>query len=283
MRAHRLRRALHRHGDTTHLEVQLEGCSARWQPACTVDEAALAAYFAHGADARIQQRRQRRFQLRAQGSRGKRLRKETSFMASWSSAGPRAQSDCSTHKESAAHMTAAARTAGFLTAVSASGVIVDVDELIGAESLSQRYRFLALLVARWPSLKVVVHDDACHLRLLAEARGSGTDVATRMATQMACIADEYHSSGHVGQWCSQQRMPGLPGNKSLLAGFPTNICEIVNSELSPLGHTVHHMGRWSCQLLVREAVDVLNMKNVQQLKAKRSIAARKAARRVVPP
>lgn len=199
-------------------------------------------------------------------------------MAPWSSAGPRARSECATHKESEAQMTAAARTAGFLTAVSASGVIVDVDELIGAESMSQRYRFLAALARRLPSLKVIVHDDACHLRLFAEACNLGTDLAKRLATRMAYIVDEYHSSGHVGQWCSQHCMPQLAENQALLNGFPTNICEIMNSELSPLGHTVHHMGRWTCQLLVHEAVDVLNMKTVQMLRSRRATAAKRAAR-----
>ena len=57
-------------------------------------------------------------------------------MASCSSADPRASSECQTHKETAAHAAAAARTVGFLIAVSASGVVVDLDELIGAELLS---------------------------------------------------------------------------------------------------------------------------------------------------
>jgi hypothetical protein len=82
-------------------------------------------------------------------------------VASSSSAGPRADSECKTHKETDTHVAAAARTAGFLTAVSASGVV--------AESLSQRCRFLARLAARLPTLKVVVHDDACRLRLIAES------------------------------------------------------------------------------------------------------------------
>ena len=111
IRKHRLRRALHGKDDVTCLEVQLEGHSNRWQPACTFDEEHLAEYFARQADTRIQVRRKRRLELRSQGVRGKRRRKETSFMASWSSAGPRAASECSMHKEGDAQVTAAARTA----------------------------------------------------------------------------------------------------------------------------------------------------------------------------
>ena len=187
---HRLRRALHRPEDSwCSLEVQLAGCAPRWQPACTVSQVALASYFGVRADARIRARRTRRLQLRKQGAAGKKGRKEKSFMASWSSNGPRAASECSTHKETDAHISAAARTAGFLTAVSASGIVAHVDELICAESLSQRYRFLAIVVFHMPDLKLVVHDDACHLRLMAEANQNGTPMAVRLGTDMAYIVD----------------------------------------------------------------------------------------------
>ena len=127
VREHRLRRALHGSNDVNHLEVKVGSCN-RWQPACTADQAKLAEYFATRADARIQHRRLRRKLHRAAGVRGKRQRKEISFMAAWSSIGPRSESDCSTHKESDAQITAAARTAGFLTAVSESGIVIDVGE-----------------------------------------------------------------------------------------------------------------------------------------------------------
>jgi hypothetical protein len=50
VRAHRLRRALRSGDDYGYLEVKLEGFSDRWQPASTVDERKLAAYFAKLAD-----------------------------------------------------------------------------------------------------------------------------------------------------------------------------------------------------------------------------------------
>jgi hypothetical protein len=78
------------------------------------------------------------------------------------------------------------------------------------------------------------------------------------------VVDEYHASGHVGQWCSENVLPKLAVNAALLNGFPTNICETINSELSPLGRTVHHMGRWTCQLYMQEVVDVLNMTTLQK-------------------
>ena len=277
--AHRLRRALHHTDDVQNLEVKVAGYCGRWQPACTVDGDKLAEYFATRADTRIKLRRMMRMTLRARGARGKKQRRESSFMASWSSKGPRASSSCNTHKETVPHIAAAARTAGFLTAVSASGIVVDSDELIGAESLSQRYRFLGRLKVRLPSLRIVVHDDACHLRLMAESQEQRTPTATSLATELAYIVDEYHSSGHVGKWCAEHCLPKLPQNAPALNGFPTNICETVNSELSPLGHTVHHMGRWTCQMTLQEGLDVLNMKTLQHIAQRKRVDEKRSERK----
>ena len=77
------------------------------------------------------------------------------------------------------HVIVAARTAGFLTACSESGIAVDMEELIGAESLSQRYRFAASLAE---TLKKIVHDDACHLRLVAENQKDEIDLSSRQSS-----------------------------------------------------------------------------------------------------
>ena len=113
---------------------------------------------------------------------------------------------------------------------------------------------------------------------MAESASTVTDIGKRLAENMAYVVDEYHASGHVGKWCSEHCLPGLEANKALLGKFPANICEIMNSELSPVGHVIHHMGRWTCQLYAREMVDVLNMKTLGRVSDARSAAARKAAR-----
>ena len=275
--AHRMRRALHAHRGH-HLEVQVEGFASRWQPACTLEEPALSRYFATKADAVARRRRQQRFAFRSVKKKAplQKRRREPSFMAAWSSKKPRQASTCQTHKEAEGDVPGAVRTAGYLTAVSASGVIVDVAEIVGAESLSQRYVFLAELATRAPNLRVVVHDDACHLRLMAEANRHDSDTAQRLAS-MAYIVDEFHASGHVGTWCKTHCLPHLKKNTELLDGFPSSICEVVNSELSPLGHTIHHFGQWTCQLCVNEMVDVHNMKVLRRQRLA-SEAARKKAR-----
>eukprot|EP00959_Pyramimonas_sp_CCMP1952_P207746 4345411-Pyramimonas_sp.AAC.1 len=55
---------------------------------------------------------------------------------------------------------AARRTGGILVACLPGGHILDVEEFFGVESLAQRYCFVARLKKRFPTLKVIIHDDA---------------------------------------------------------------------------------------------------------------------------
>ena len=70
----------------------------------------------------VSARRQRRIEARGRKwtLTGMRPHRQT-FLAPWSSLGPRQSSSCATHKESEQHITAAARSAGYLLAVSSSG------------------------------------------------------------------------------------------------------------------------------------------------------------------
>lgn len=95
------------------------------------------------------------------------LRRRKTFQASWSSARPRQESARKTHKETDQRVAAAARTAGFLlwsvdpiTRPLCEGLVVDVHERNGAESLSQRYHFCSTLLHRMPQTLTIVHDDA---------------------------------------------------------------------------------------------------------------------------
>ena len=78
---------------------------------------------------------------------------------------------CKTHKEADAAMKSS-RAGGVLVACRSDGLIVHVQEYRGAESLSQRYCFLAHIKDMHSSVRVTVHDDACHLRRFAANRSS---------------------------------------------------------------------------------------------------------------
>ena len=161
--------------------------------------------------------------------------------------------------------------------LSLQGMIVDIQELVCAESLSQRYCFLSRLASRWPQLAIVCHDDACHLKLFALQHRRSTAIAERMAT-MDFIVDRFHAPGHCGEYCAQHCLPTIEENKGLLGTFPTEIAEIVNSEMTPLGHTIHHMGKFFAQLVVSECTDVHNLSRLLALRDKQRADAKKRRR-----
>lgn len=109
----------------------------------------------------------------------KRLREErrelvrrVSFIGDWSSDAAKGKCSCKTHKESVSAVRTASRTAGFLMAVTSSGIVGALQELVTAETLSQRHCFLADIATKVPSLRIVVHDDACHMRVFALCQAS---------------------------------------------------------------------------------------------------------------
>ena len=135
--AHRLVRALHAPDDVQFLEIKLQDFRG-WQPSCAIPEENLQQYFAKKADERIRLRRYRAQTHRNQRKISAKPMRPKTFLSSWSSVSPKQASSCATHKESDKDVVAAARTAGFLFAISHSGLVVHLEELIGAESLSQR-------------------------------------------------------------------------------------------------------------------------------------------------
>ena len=161
--------------------------------------------------------------------------------------------------------------------VSCTGFVIDLHELIGAESLSQRYHFAARLADRLPLLTTLVHDDACHLALMALDHRQSSVTAARLA-EMSFIVDEFHAPGHTGGWCKDHCLPSIEANRAVLKNFPTDIAESVNSNFSPLGHTVHHMGQWFSQLALSEMVDVHNLVRLQSCRDRQRVASKKRQR-----
>lgn len=105
----------------------------------------------------------------------------------------------------------AARTAGFLFAVTESGLLLDVMELIGAESLSQRYHFTAQCAHRLPSLRCIVHDDSCHLKAMCIRQRGDSPLAARLA-DFDFVIDGFHASGHT---CQRDHLALLSTSRSL--------------------------------------------------------------------
>lgn len=78
---------------------------------------------------------------------------------------------CQTHKQGPT-TGKGNRAGGLLVACRSDGLIVHLQEYQGPEALSQRYAFLAHCKSVYNDLRVVVHDDACHLRRYATNRPS---------------------------------------------------------------------------------------------------------------
>jgi hypothetical protein len=256
------------------LEVQLSGVRPFWQPACTISSAALQAYFAkHGGEV-IEARKQKRAENRELRRRG------TRFLSDWSSESAKTTCACKTHKESVAAVKTASRSAGFLLAVTESGLVAGLQEIITAETLSQRYSFLADMADAEPELKGTVHDDNCHVRVFARThRREDNEMSKRLSSDdFFYVIDRPHSRGHVDPVCMKECFPDTEKNSAFLRDFPTPICESVNSDLSPLAHTVHHMQRWLCFFVTSECVQVHNELLEQRRKEKAERLERKRAR-----
>ena len=144
--------------------------------------------------------------------------------------------------------------------MSQSGIIAGLQEIITAETLSQRYSFLAEMAEAEPALRGSVHDDNCHVRLFAKThRTDDNEMSKRLASpEFFYVIDRPHSRGHVDPVCQQDCFPDVANNAAFLRDFPTPVCETVNSEMSPLAHTIHHMQRWLCMFCVTECADVHN-------------------------
>jgi hypothetical protein len=115
--------------------------------------------------------------------------------------------DCTTHKlgtkvREPPSRARYARSGGFLVACTPDGFVADATEFMGAESCSQRYIFLARLKELYPALRVLLHDDACHLRRFAAAREHCSEFARELAyPRMHFVLDRFHAPAHVDPWC----------------------------------------------------------------------------------
>ena len=109
---------------------------------------------------------------------------------------------CRTHKEgqASAAQVRQGRCNGWLFAVTSCGFCVHCKPYFGSESLSQRHAFLAEVMQVCAETRVVVHDDACHLRRLTTkyASKSKEALALRMAyPRTKYIVDKFHQKGLV--------------------------------------------------------------------------------------
>ena len=134
-------------------------------------------------------------------------------------------------------------------------------EYVGAESLPQRYFFLAEVVDKVPSVTVVRHDDACHLRKYTAKRAGDGALALRLAfPSMRYITDGLHDRNHVDPWCLANCSPKTEVNKAIVEGDNSQVCEQLFSALGRHKYVVRRMGQFTSAFFLNEMADVRNEK-----------------------
>ena len=165
---------------------------------------------------------------------------------------------CRTHKEGGP-LRKHARKGGWLYGCTPDGYIVHLKEYIGAESLSQRYFFLAEIKAQADAVTLVIHDDACHLRKFCDKHAGSSEVARRLAfPNVKYVVDRLHSRGHVDPWCIENCIASAPCNEPLLAGVNTSVCEQMFSSLGRHKFMVRVLDRLAGALVLNALAYVRN-------------------------
>ena len=149
-----------------------------------------------------------------------------------------------------------AQTARILCACLSSGLIVRVAEVFGAESLSQRYFFVADLKESFPELQILVHDDACPFHKFSVARASSSANAAKIAPDHLCfVCDGFHLSGHKDPWCRANTHPQAPPFAARMKGIRTSVCEFTFSWLSKYRFQTKHISEFGFKWFLLEIID----------------------------
>ncbi|CAK0909267.1 unnamed protein product, partial [Prorocentrum cordatum] len=117
--------------------------------------------------------------------------------------------------------------------------LASLRELVGSESLSQRYFFVSALRSLRPELELIAHDDACHLhRFSSAARESHSAHAAAIAPpRLKRCVDDFHATGHADAWCLANCHPQNPSLAHLVQGFRSSACEFTFTWLSQCNET----------------------------------------------
>ena len=129
------------------------------------------------------------------------------------------------------------------------------------ESLSQRYFFVSELKTLYPELRLIVHNDACHLHKFSAARQSHSLQAASIAPPaMKYAVDGFHATGHTDGWCLANCHPKNPDLVEELHDFRSSVCEFTFTWLSRYKHQTKHMSAFSFKFFLLEMIDAHNMR-----------------------
>ena len=162
------------------------------------------------------------------------------------------------------------RSGGRLVACSGDGMVLQAEEFLGGESLTQRAGFVAQCLHEFPSIQTVVHDDACHLQAFM-SKWLCKHPKLRYPS-LRFVIDKFHARGHVDPWCRQHCHPDAPGNAERLQLVNTSACELLFAWLSGYKGAFRHMRKQTAQFFILELLD---MRNEWQAARKEKVQGRK--------
>ena len=111
-----------------------------------------------------------------------------------------------------------------------------------------------------PTLRIVRHDDACHLRKYADSRAKDSVAAGRIAhPQILYITDGLPDKNHVDPWCLANCSPKVESNAIAVAGDNSQICEQLFAKIGRHKHVIRHMGKFTSAFFLNELEDVHNL------------------------
>ena len=145
------------------------------------------------------------------------------------------------------------RTGGILVMGKPCGILVDVAEIFGGESITQVAEMIKnsmqALDSTADNIKCIVYDDACHLKKHVDRRSSAVYPKLKQ-TEMK--VDRFHFPNHVGVWC---KMNMDPSNCTYLDGVNTEIMEQVFAWLKGYAPSLRYMKRAQYRFIILDLLD----------------------------
>ena len=140
---------------------------------------------------------------------------------------------------------------GSVALVSACGLFLAVDELIGSESLKQVHAFLyaVFYIHGVPPPRVLAYDDACHLLRWWQLREKRSKFIAWLLSflMVQLVVDRFHFKNHVGKSCKQWVDPA---KCAILKGTQTEAAEQSFAWLARSKHTLRYMSEGTFQFMV---------------------------------
>jgi hypothetical protein len=149
-------------------------------------------------------------------------------------------------------------TAGVLALISACGLFLAVDELIGSESLKQVHSFLYAIMCMHgvEPPAVLAYDDACHLLRWWQLREHQSPFVAWLLQRVKLVVDRFHFKNHIGKFCKLWVDPAkcveLGGNTQ------TEAAEQSFAWLARSKHTLRYMSEGRFQFMVLHLMNERN-------------------------